>query len=235
MPVKRYDGTDWVTVAGDGAQGPTGPAGASATTVVTTKGDLLTYSTTAARLGTGTNGQVLTADSAETTGLKWATPTSGGITLLSTTTLSGSTTTISSINQGYTNLIVTYHALTLSSGGADVTVRANSSTSVANYNYFHSRSSSVFNTNSSTIGNNQVQWATDANNGHTLVIYDYSSSSLFFKSFHFSGILNSSNTGAMTAVSGAGGFNYIDAITSIAFNVSSGTFTGGTVRIYGVK
>ena len=72
MPVKKYDGTNWVTVAGDGAQGPTGPAGASATTVVTTKGDLLGYSTTAARLAVGTNGQVLTADSAEATGLKWA-------------------------------------------------------------------------------------------------------------------------------------------------------------------
>jgi hypothetical protein len=74
MPVKRYNGTDWVTVAGDGIQGPTGPAGASATTVVTTKGDLLTYSTTAARLGVGSNGTVLTADSAEATGVKWAAP-----------------------------------------------------------------------------------------------------------------------------------------------------------------
>jgi hypothetical protein len=234
MPVKRYDGTNWVTVAGDGAQGPTGPAGASATTVVTTKGDLLTYSTTAARLATGTNGQVLTADSAETTGLKWATPTSGGITLLSTTTLSGSTTTISSINQGYTNLIVTYHGLNLSSGGVDVTVNPNVATA-ASYIYFHSRSGTVFNTNSSTIGNNQAQWyGGDTNNGHALFIYDYSSSDKY-KAFHFSGILNSSNNGAMTAVSGAGAFNYIDAITSIRFAVSSGSFNAGTVKIYGVK
>jgi hypothetical protein len=79
MPVKRYNGTDWVTVAGDGAQGPAGPAGASATTVVTTKGDLLTYSTTAARLGVGANGTVLTADSAEATGVKWATPAGGKV------------------------------------------------------------------------------------------------------------------------------------------------------------
>ena len=233
MPVKRYDGTNWVTVAGEGIQGP---AGADGTAPLSTKGQLLTRNSSAVTaLSVGTNNQVLTADSAEATGLKWTTPASGGMTLLSTTTLSGSTTTISSISQDYTNLIVTYHALTLSSSGADVTVRANASTNVANYNYFHSRSSTVFNTNSSTIGNNQAQWATDANNGHTLVIYDYSSSSIFFKSFHFSGIHNSSNTGSMTAVSGAGGFNYIDAITSIAFNVSSGTFTGGTVRIYGVK
>lgn len=40
---------------------------------LTTKGDLLGYSTTNTRLGVGTDGQVLTADSAEATGLKWAT------------------------------------------------------------------------------------------------------------------------------------------------------------------
>jgi hypothetical protein len=76
MAVKRYNGTSWDNVAGLGAQGATGATGASATTVVTTKGDLLTYDTTAARIGVGANGTVLTADSAETTGLKWVAPAS---------------------------------------------------------------------------------------------------------------------------------------------------------------
>lgn len=39
---------------------------------MTTKGDLITYSTANARLGVGADGQVLTADSAQSTGLKWA-------------------------------------------------------------------------------------------------------------------------------------------------------------------
>ena len=42
-------------------------------TPLTTKGDVFTFSTVDARLGVGANGTVLTADSAETTGLKWAT------------------------------------------------------------------------------------------------------------------------------------------------------------------
>lgn len=45
--------------------------------VLTTKGDVYTYDTANQRLGVGTDGQVLTADSAEATGLKWATPSSG--------------------------------------------------------------------------------------------------------------------------------------------------------------
>jgi hypothetical protein len=52
--------------------------------IVDAKGDLIgaTAADTPARLAVGTNGQVLTADSAEATGLKWATPSSGGSTFV---------------------------------------------------------------------------------------------------------------------------------------------------------
>ena len=43
-------------------------------TPLTTKGDVFTFSTVDARLGVGANGTVLTADSAEATGLKWVAP-----------------------------------------------------------------------------------------------------------------------------------------------------------------
>jgi hypothetical protein len=52
--------------------------GGGSASPLTTKGDLYTYSTTDARLPVGTNNYVLTADSAEATGLKWAAAGSGG-------------------------------------------------------------------------------------------------------------------------------------------------------------
>ena len=52
----------------------------SMATAYTTKGDLVpaTGSAAFARLGVGTNNQVLTADSTAATGMKWATPAGGG-------------------------------------------------------------------------------------------------------------------------------------------------------------
>jgi hypothetical protein len=62
-----------------------------------TKGNILAASaaTTLNALAVGTNGQVLTADSVETTGLKWATPTVGTVTTVtsSTTALTVATAT----------------------------------------------------------------------------------------------------------------------------------------------
>jgi hypothetical protein len=67
---------EWTTVSG----------GASP---LTTKGDVYTYSTEDARLPVGTNGQVLSADSAEATGLKWVDASGGNETIVTDATVSG--------------------------------------------------------------------------------------------------------------------------------------------------
>jgi hypothetical protein len=88
-----YDGAAWVASGATGdIEGVTAGVGISGggtsgtvtvtnsmATAIDAKGDLVpgTGADTFARLAVGTNGQVLTADSAETTGLKWATPASG--------------------------------------------------------------------------------------------------------------------------------------------------------------
>jgi hypothetical protein len=76
--------------------------------IVDAKGDLIgaTAADTPSRLAVGTDGQLLTADSTEATGLKWSTVSSESITLLQTISLAGiETVTSSSIASTYTNLL----------------------------------------------------------------------------------------------------------------------------------
>jgi hypothetical protein len=97
-------------------------------TLLTTKGDLIsaTAASTVARLGVGANATVLTADSSEATGLKWATPSvsASGLTLVSTTSF----TTASSVSTGsvfsatYTNYKI-FITITASSATADLNIR----------------------------------------------------------------------------------------------------------------
>ena len=90
--VQTYSGSAWVSVGG-GLSSP-----------LTTKGDVWGYSTTNARVPVGTNGQVLTADSTQATGVAWATAASGGWTSIASGSLSGSTLSLTSISGSYKNL-----------------------------------------------------------------------------------------------------------------------------------
>lgn len=72
---------------------------AAASSPLTTKGDLYGYSNTDARVPVGTNGHVLTADSTETLGVKWATPATESDTL-ATVTARGATTAVLSTFSG---------------------------------------------------------------------------------------------------------------------------------------
>lgn len=75
-----------------------GGSGGGTTSPLTTKGDLYTYSTTNDRLPVGTDGYILSADSTQTTGLKWIANT-GGTTTAYAETPSG---TVNSSNVTFT-------------------------------------------------------------------------------------------------------------------------------------
>jgi hypothetical protein len=89
--IQVYSGSAWVTKSGGSSP-------------LTTKGDLYTYSTTDARLGVGTNGQILTADSTAATGIKWAAAAGGGKVLQVVNAVTTTATTIASTTMTDTGL-----------------------------------------------------------------------------------------------------------------------------------
>jgi len=105
----------------------TGRLGAGDTAVQPTifdaKGDLLAGSAadTVSRLAVGSNGTVLTADSAEATGLKWAAASGGASnwTQVATSSASGSTITFSGFS-GYNSLMLEIDGVVMSSGSSVV-------------------------------------------------------------------------------------------------------------------
>jgi len=109
----------------------------TAKATLTTKGDVYaaTAASTPARLAVGTNGQVLTADSTAATGLAYTTISSGGMTLLQSMSLSGTSVTSSSFSTSYKELKILLTNVTLSSG-TNLMMRVNSQTSGIYDNFY---------------------------------------------------------------------------------------------------
>lgn len=204
----------------------------SMATAIDAKGDLVagTGADAFSRLAIGTNGQVLTADSAETTGMKWASPASG-LTLITSGTLSGSSTTFSNcFSSTYDSYVVIMHNLA-GAGSGTITLTGESSSysgSLMAINYAGTPSAVVNNNGANPWVMGQVNGGTDS----TSVIWDIAyrgDASRKFTSFWrqywcedpitYYGGLQSGTVGART------GFTV---------GKTTGTWSGGTVRIYGV-
>ncbi|MFV8249095.1 tail fiber domain-containing protein [Bdellovibrio bacteriovorus] len=101
------DVTGTLPIANGGTGATTAIAAFNGLSPLTTKGDVLgNDGTNDVRLPAGTNGQVLTADSAQASGLKWATPTVGTVTSVTGTApvqvATGTTTPVISVDPATT-------------------------------------------------------------------------------------------------------------------------------------
>ena len=199
------------------------------------KGDLVVGNATndSGVLAVGSANQVLTVDSSTATGLKWATPSSGSMTLLSTTTLSGADTTITGISQSYLHLFITIERVVMNTGT----------------NEFYLQLSNNGNQHSLYVSNTTWSGTSGAilifNGGLSATPEDRNAAGIW--------VYNYASTSAVKAITAAGG-NYPNgggqprgfltggmqadistAVNQIYIRPQSNSMNSGVVRIYGVN
>jgi hypothetical protein len=229
--VQVYNGSAWVAV---GSSSP-----------LTTKGDLYGFSTLDARVPIGTNNQVLTADSAQALGLKWATPSGGpaNYSLIGSTALTGNTTiTISGIS-GMNSILALVASASSANAASFIRIRVNGD-SGSNY-YYNSAaigSYTTYDQQEFSVGGFADSPGTGflparmTNNAASLV-----QASMLLDGGNTAGKKVASFSGSATAGGGNGatmywGYGYYDSssvISSVSVNSSTGNFDNGTLYVYG--
>jgi hypothetical protein len=201
------------------------------------KGDLLagTADNTIGRRSVGTNGQVLTADSAEATGMKWAAlPSSGALTLVKSQTIGSavsSVTVTDAFSATYDNYLITVSGGSGSiSSGAKLTL---GSTTTGYYlaglyvNYITGTVTGLAQSNTTSFFS--TYFNSNAQSAHLNI-----QSPNLAKATTF-------NTNAISATAGSNIAHYsgfldnTTSYTAFTLTADSGTMTGGTIRVYGYQ
>lgn len=162
----------------------------------------------------------------------------GGMTLLSTTTLSGTSTNITSISQSYNQLLVIVKNMSLSATGSYPQIRPNGDAGNTAYISNIGRGNSTFAQADSaqTIVMAYSDYAaSNGNNAFAINLYNYAATDSH-KPFRLSGTFVTSSAGAVEALDVGGSYRSNTAISSLDFRTAgANTFNSGTVLIYGVK
>jgi hypothetical protein len=206
----------------------------------TTLGDLSFRSSTSnvnTRLGIGGTGTVLTVASGVPS---WATPSSGSMTLISTTTLTGASVTLSSIPQTYNDLRLVIQNPLPATDAAYVQLQYNG---VTTSQYFGS-TGSYYSENVVTAGAlvtaMDIAGTTGLDNSvsnsemiHTILDY---TNSVTRKSINtYAVTTNPTTTTAHYMGIYPAMYGQTTAISSILIKMNTGNFTSGTALLYGVK
>lgn len=202
--------------------------------LLTTTGDTIYASgaSTPARLGIGSTGQVLTVAGGVPT---WATAASGGITLISTTTLTGASVTLSSIPQTYQDLMLVVQKYCPATNATPMQSRFNGDATAsrhanAGWSNAPSFGSAQWNPWSST----QTNTAANCTQMVSVFYPNYTNTTTQKQAWSIGWGMDSDNI-TLQAVTQRGYYNQTGAITSLSFFPQSGNFTSGTILLYGVK
>lgn len=208
-------------------------------------GDLVygTGADTFTKLSVGTAGQVLTVNSGATAP-EWASP-GGGMTLLNSggTSLSGASTTVSFTSTGYVNLQIQVKNATFGSNENGFSLRMNGDTG-SNYSSMrymnYGTSPTVENSNQITqtdiiIANRLGSDTTPKYKVGSAVIdiFRPTDTDYCFLTWDSSG--TNANVANTWYVKGQGIYDGTAAITSITLLAAGGSFSTGTIYVYGVK
>lgn len=206
-------------------------ATASDQTPLTTKGDLLGFSTLDARIPIGANGTLLTADSTESLGLKWAAPAGGsGLTLIDEVAFTNAQTV--NVNDVFSTTYRNYRIVMNSSGtpfGNDCgfKLRVSSTDTSADYTTRALQITGSVSSLLDSLGNDEI-WLGSNGTTNQLSIFSYDITSPF--------------TTTRTALIGANGYDNVsrwhwgfhNAATSFTgFSLLFTADTTGTVAIFG--
>jgi hypothetical protein len=215
-----------------------GSAAAINPTIVDAKGDIIGASAdnTPARLAVGADDTVLTADSAEATGLKWATPASGGgLTFIKSQTIGSavsSVTVTDAFSATYDNYLITFTGGAASADGIDLQLQFGSTTTgYAFSGYYQSTTSATINAYASNSISN-ISLGTMSTLGAAVEA---------FVTNPFLSRRTSAATRGTPLISGdmrtdyAGRVENTTSYTSFKILTASGTMTGGEIRVYGYQ
>lgn len=216
--------------------------------LLTTKGDIYaaTAAATPARLGVGANSTVLTADSAEVTGLKWVTPSSAlDLAQIATGTLSGSGFSLTGLSS-YDTLELRIASANIGSAAQDLRFYCNADNSGSNWEFCNLE---IFNRTTFNKGDLNTFFSLSegwfrANNSAALKAADTSNQFRFrltnckatgMTMLYYNAAYNI-QAGAETCevyATGSGYWKTEAAISSIQFNSQFNTFSGGGYVLWG--
>lgn len=206
-------------------------------TILDAKGDLIsaTAADTPARLAVGTNGQVLTADSTQSTGLSWTTPSSGSMTLLASSTQAGTVSTFdfSSISGSYQHLQLVIRGYYAAADNKELWLRFNSDTGS---NYYFDQQTGV---GATTWGNTYIALDDGTKSGNTksnfvYTFWDYANTSTWKMMSGINIVADTTTPTSLRYGTVKGFWNNVNAISTITVTNNASNITG-SFYLYGVK